>query len=101
MGNIVWKQAAIDDLDNIYDYIAQDSPTRAEDFINALVRQAKTLSEFPQLGLTRLPNFPELRLFPFKNYIFIYKPLNAKNGIELLRIFHGAQDYLTLFPQDP
>lgn len=100
MGKIVWRQAAIDDLENIYDYIAQDAPARAVSFADELTNQIKSLSDFPKIGQNNLPNLPSVRVFPYKNYIFIFKPIESKKGIELLRIFHGAQDYLNAFTDD-
>lgn len=100
MGKIVWRQAAIDDLENIYDYIAQDAPARAASFADELAGQLKNLSDFPKIGQNNLPNLPNVRVFPFKNYVFIFKPIEDSKGIELLRIFHGAQDYMSAFADD-
>ncbi|WP_282611250.1 type II toxin-antitoxin system RelE/ParE family toxin [Pelagibius sp. Alg239-R121] len=100
MGKVVWRQAAIDDLDKIYDYIAQDAPARAASFADELTKKANDLSDFSQLGQNYLPNLPSVRIFPYKNYLFIFKPLSSTKGIELLRIFHGAQDYLNAFTDD-
>ena len=50
MGKIIWRQAAIDDLENIYDYIARDAPLRAINFAEELTNQIKSLSDFPKIG---------------------------------------------------
>ncbi|MCG8492988.1 MAG: type II toxin-antitoxin system RelE/ParE family toxin [Sneathiellales bacterium] len=100
MGKIVWRQAAIDDLDSIYDYIAEEAPARAVSFIEELTRQIAKLSDFPEIGLNKLPNLPNVQVFPYKNYIFIFKSIDVEKGIELLRILHGAQDYLGNFTED-
>jgi len=94
MGQIIWRQAAIDDLGKIYDYIAQDSPTRASRFTAELTDKTIFLSENPYVGENKLPSFPNIRVFPHKNYLFIFEPTENAEGIELLRIIHGAQDYL-------
>lgn len=100
MGHIVWRQAAIDDLDKIYDYIAEDTPVRAASFAEELVTKAQLLSKNPYVGENKLPNFPDVRIFPHKNYLLIFKPLDDTEGIELLRIIHGTQDYLNSFSDD-
>jgi len=100
MAHIVWRQAAIDDLDAIYDYIAEDNPVRAASFAEELTAKAKLLSENPNVGEAKLPALPSVRVFPHKNYLFLFKPLTDPKGIELLRIIHGAQDYLNAFTDD-
>ena len=100
MSQIVWRQAAIDDLDNIYDYIAQDAPIRAASFAEELTEKAGFLAANPNIGETKIDALPCVRVFPHKNYLFLFTPLSNSNGIELLRIIHGAQDYLTAFTDD-
>jgi toxin ParE1/3/4 len=38
---------------------------------------------------------PRLRSFPVKNYVIFYRPL--EDGIEIVRVLHGAQDLPPLF----
>lgn len=94
MAKIFWRQMAIDDLDQIYDYIAAASPDRADSFTSTLREKARFLSENPRIGETRLPNHPTVRIFPCKNYLLLFRPLTTGKGIEMLRIIHGARDYL-------
>ncbi|NOZ43015.1 MAG: type II toxin-antitoxin system RelE/ParE family toxin [Alphaproteobacteria bacterium] len=94
MAKIIWRQMAIDDLDQIYDYIAETAPDRAENFISTLREKAWFLSENPRIGETRLPNYPAVRVFPCKNYLLLFRPLDTARGIEMIRIIHGARDYI-------
>ncbi len=94
MVHVVWRRAAIDDLETIYDYIAHDNPVRAASFADELSAKISLLSETPYVGEARLPNLPNIRIFPYKNYLFLYEPIDNPKGIELLRIIHTAQDYL-------
>lgn len=94
MAKIIWRQMAIDDLDQIYDYIAEAAPDRAENFISTLREKALLLSENPRIGETRLPNHPTVRVFPCKNYLLLFRPLDTVRGIEMMRIIHGARDYM-------
>ncbi|MFB3894017.1 MAG: type II toxin-antitoxin system RelE/ParE family toxin [Phycisphaerae bacterium] len=50
MGKVIWTQPALDDLKNIVSYIAEDSPTYAEDFGLQLVDASMRLGEHPRMG---------------------------------------------------
>ena len=93
MAKILWRQAAIDDFDDIYDYIAEDNPVRAASFADELTAKAKFLAENPMVGENKLPALPSVRVFPHRNYVFLFKPLESKKGIELIRIMGGKQNY--------
>ncbi|MEQ1930523.1 MAG: type II toxin-antitoxin system RelE/ParE family toxin [Parvularculaceae bacterium] len=91
MGRVVWRSKAKSDLGAIFDYIATDSPTRAGAFLTRLVEFAELLSDNPLLGPARISTLPQLRIYPFRDYIFIYKPM--ADGVEVVRLIHGARDY--------
>ena len=44
------------------------------------------------MGPARFRHFPALRYFSFENYLIIYRPLDDRDGIELVRVLHGARD---------
>lgn len=48
--SLVWSDPAIDDLQGIYTYIAQDNAAQAERVIRALTRAAEGLVAFPFVG---------------------------------------------------
>ena len=96
MLHLTWRQRAIADLDEIYDYIAEDAPDRATESIRKLVKAAELLRSFPDLGVSKLKSNPELRIYPFQNYLIIYQPKIKFDRIEIVRIIHGARDYFKL-----
>lgn len=49
-----WSKDAIEDLDNIWEYIAADNITRAFSFIDELRLEARKLAEKPMIGI-RIP----------------------------------------------
>jgi plasmid stabilization system protein ParE len=100
MSKLIWRQAAIDDLDHIFDFIAQDNPSRAASFTDELVSKARFLAENPNLGETKIPNLPSVRIFPHGNYLLLFLSLENLQGIELLRIIHGARDYANYLLDD-
>jgi len=53
------------------------------------------LASFPQMGRSREDLGAELRSFPVKNYLVIYRPV--KERIEIVRVVHTARDLKALF----
>lgn len=89
------SNAARLDLDEIWFYIAQDDPDTADRFIRLIVSRFPNLASMPQMGWQREELSPRLRSFPVGNYIIFYRPM--ENGIEIVRVLHGARDLPPLF----
>ncbi len=47
---LIWSQLAIDDLNDIANFIAKDSEDYAKIFVRKIVVQVEHIPEFPQLG---------------------------------------------------
>ena len=92
---------ALDDLELVWAYIAQDNPEAADRVVDAAYRLCQVLAEHPELG--RLRRFPEnspadLRSFvitEFPNYVIFYRP--HVEGVEIVRVIHGARNVERLF----
>ena len=91
--SVTWRPIAEADLDNIIDYIAQDSPANAKKFGKELRDKTKQLAEFPCTGRSGRPSLPAwLReLVAHKNYIIFYRVLDESRTVEILRVKHAAQ----------
>ncbi len=91
--SVTWRPIAEADLDNIIDYIAQDSPANAKKFGKELRDKTKQLAEFPCTGRSGRPGLPDwLReLVAHKNYIIFYRVLDESRTVEILRVKHAAQ----------
>ncbi len=89
---VIWSNNAIKDLENIIEYIYQDSPTYALAFYDEVKNKAKTLIDFPQRGRTvpELQN-PLIREIFIHRYRLIYKI--EENSISIATIVHGAREY--------
>jgi toxin ParE1/3/4 len=79
----------------IWDYIAADNPDAADALLRDLDAALETLSNFPHAGRRRHELRPRLRSYPVGNYLVFYRPL--RNGIELVRVLHGARDVRRIF----
>jgi toxin ParE1/3/4 len=82
-------------LGEIWFYIAQDDPEAADKFIRAIVSRFPKFAAMPELGRQREELSPRLRSFPVGRYVIFYRPM--KNGIEIVRVLHGARDLPPLF----
>jgi len=86
-----WTAPAANDLYNIVQHIQQDNPTAASNVAEILYDGCGSLSRFPYLGRNgRIPGSREL-VFPGLPYIVVYQIQDEV--VELLRIYHGAQDW--------
>ena len=94
MKPVFFSNKAEEDLEEIADYIAQDSPTRALSFISVLRQQCEKLSLYPT-SFRRYPELgPDAHIMPHKNYVILY--LNLDDYVSIERILHGARDILAL-----
>jgi toxin ParE1/3/4 len=97
----VLSKEAIDDLELIWAYIAQDNPEAADRVIEAAYQTCRTLADHPELG--RLRHFSQnvltgLRSFvvtDFPNYVIFYRV--QENAVQIVRVLHGARDIEKLF----
>ena len=83
------------DLDEIYEFIARDRPQAAAGVLDLIERKCEALVRFPEMGASREELAPRLRSFPVGKYVIFYRP--AKDGIEVIRILHGARDIPSIF----
>jgi toxin ParE1/3/4 len=85
---IKWTNEALIRLFEIEDFISQDSPERAEIFVDQIIEHAETLSDKPLRGRT-VPEIsnPDLRELIFKKYRIVYRIKG--NSLYILTVFEG------------
>jgi toxin ParE1/3/4 len=81
------------DLQDIKEYIAQDKPKAAREYMKTLKQRCQTLAEMPTLGVCS-ENYCGLYKFPEGNYLIFYRP--SEKGIEVIRILHGSREVLKI-----
>lgn len=86
---VIWTQEALAQLIEIEDFIANDSPKRAVEFVDEIIDHAEaTLPDTPSIGrMVPEINNTDIRELIFKKYHIVYR-LNKKN-IEILTVFEG------------
>ena len=83
------------DLLEILDNIAKDNLEAALRHVERLEEACWMLARNPLAGTKRDDLLSGLRCWSVGNYVIFYQPL--KDGIEVLRVLHGARDYGSFF----
>lgn len=83
------------DLVEIGLYIARDNPRAADRLLDEIERKCNMLARQPLIGEIRDDLQPDLRSFSVGNYVIFYRPMT--DGMELIRVLHGARDMDRLF----
>ncbi len=98
MVKVRWTDYAIENLNDIGNYIGKDSIKYAEIIVTDLFNYPDVLSQYPLIGRVVLEfNNVNIRELIRGNYRIVYKILNKKL-IDILVIHHSAQ-LLTSLPE--
>jgi len=81
---------ALSDLIGIWDFIADDNEVNADNFLSSLESRLDMLAHQPRMGRARDELMNGLRSFPIGRYVVFY--LAHSDGIEVVRVLHGARD---------
>jgi toxin ParE1/3/4 len=90
MPRLLKRPEAENDLEEIWWYIAQDSPNNADRFLDRIQERCLSLADFPQMGTSRDELKAGLRSQPVGNYLIFYFPLD--DGVNIVRVLHGSRD---------
>lgn len=97
MARVFRRPQALDDIDDIWNYIADDNIDAADNWLDKLDEQFALLTLQPLMGRARDELVAGIRSFPFGRYVIFYLPL--PNGIDVVRVLHSARDVVALFAQ--
>jgi toxin ParE1/3/4 len=87
---IRWTPAAAADLQRISDYLRDHHPHYRLATIRKVYATIQSLAEWPYLGRAGREEGSRELLFPPLPYIAVYRV--NEQSIEVVRIYHGAQD---------
>lgn len=93
--SVHWSERAIENLQQIYDYIQQDSPANATKLVNEIIARTHLLKRHPyiypiELLVSKGRNKNYRCIIIKKNYKVIYKV--EVSTIMILRVFHARQN---------
>ncbi|MEQ8465706.1 type II toxin-antitoxin system RelE/ParE family toxin [Coleofasciculus sp. E1-EBD-02] len=95
MSRLKLSDQAAQDIEDIWNYIAQENPQAADNILDKLRERFFLLTKFPELGRVRPDLAPSVRGFPVGNYIIFYRSL--EQGIEIVRVLRGSRDLRRIF----
>lgn len=81
---------AIEDLADIWAYIALDNSKVADNFIEQLHKTCELLTTMPEMGRSRDELYLGLRGISYKGYMIFYQI--SPNAISIVRILNGCMD---------
>lgn len=87
-------EPALQDLREIYNFIARDNIDAAERLEQRLDKRCRAAAENPGIGRKRDEFRPDIRSINEGSYLIFYRQI--EDGIEILRILHGARSLLDL-----
>lgn len=91
MARVRLTRSAETDLLEAWLYIAEENPAAADRLLDAIEREANSLSHQPLMGRARTELTEGVRSWPTSTrYILFYLP--DDEGITLLRVLHHARD---------
>jgi toxin ParE1/3/4 len=94
-GRLLKAPAAVVDLDNIWDYIAEDNEAAADKLIDDILETCNLLLQMPRIGRQRPELGRGVLSFSRGRYLILYHVV--KEGIELLRVAGPGQDIEAMF----
>ncbi|MFZ0320753.1 MAG: type II toxin-antitoxin system RelE/ParE family toxin [Candidatus Sulfotelmatobacter sp.] len=82
---------ALQDLQNIWDFIASDNAAAADKLENEFFEAFEMLAERPRMGHTRSDlTERDVRFWPIGSYLVVYRSIPA--ALEIVAVLHGARD---------
>jgi len=83
------------DLEDIWDFIAEDSPSNADRFIDQLYRKCIDIAELEGIGRSRSELADGLLSIPHKKYIIFF--LRDERFLSIVRILRSSLDVESQF----
>jgi toxin ParE1/3/4 len=98
VAKVVKRPRALADLAEIWAYIGEGSPDHADAFAERINDTFRALADYPKMGRARNELGEHVRSFVVGRYVIFYLPL--ANGIEVVRVIHGARDIEAIFEEE-
>jgi addiction module RelE/StbE family toxin len=89
---LVYDDQAIADLENIFNWIAQESPVTAKIVVDRLFSSTELLISFPFMGHVGHDPGTFEWVVPRLPYIVVYEVDGAGERVVVTAVLHGAQD---------
>lgn len=81
---------AVRDLHEVWEFVAREDTAAARRLTDGIEQRCAELAEMPLMGRPRPEFAPGVRSLFVDPFILFYQP--ARDGIEVLRIYHASRD---------
>lgn len=92
MANIATSRRALEELRDIWRYIAEDSPDAADRVLMRIDQKLDVLRDFPKMGAKRDDIAPGVRMLIEGNYLLLYEYRANEGIVELVSVVDGRRD---------
>ena len=89
---VIIRDAAYDDLDRIYEWIAKDRPRSADSVIDRILESIDQLGRFPFIGHAGKAAGTHEWVVTGLPYIVVYEIDSNNDELRVVAVFHGAQN---------
>jgi addiction module RelE/StbE family toxin len=87
---VVWRAAAVADIEAIHQHIHAENPIAARRVIEEIYLAGARLDLFPNRGRPRVAGTREL--VAVRPYVLVYRVDEAARTVNILRVWHSARD---------
>jgi toxin ParE1/3/4 len=87
--NYIVLEKAVEDINEIIDYIASDNPKAGFKLYQTFLKQFDYLSIFPEVGRLRNEFHPPVRSLAVGNYAIYFREISP---VTIVRVLHGARN---------
>ena len=92
---LIIAEEAVSDLVDLWTYIAEDSPDRADQFVDKIYETCTLLAETPMMGRERSELLLGIRSFPLGRYLIFYRIV--AETLQVVRVISGYRDLDAMF----
>jgi plasmid stabilization system protein ParE len=98
MSAYVLSPEAVQDLQDVWDFIASDNVHAADKLEDEFFEAFESLAEHPRMGHTR-PDLTErdVRFWPIGSYLIVYR--SVPTALQIVAVLHGARDVAEVIRQ--
>ena len=92
VGQVIWSTEASQQLDEIFNYIAQDNPAAAHRVIDGILGSVQSLESFPELGRRYARPGRNVRFIIHRNYRIAYR-IHRNRDVVILFVRHTSRNF--------
>lgn len=89
---LVFDERALADLENIFNWIAQENPAAAKTVVERVFESTEHLATFPHMGHAGRDEGTSEWVIPRLPYIAVYEVYPERDEVIVIAVVHGAQE---------